>query len=131
MHILHPQHTSSAQHSDEGVNNNGDTCDMIITQAFKNNIMAESMSDNESRMRATEVNLKHGLRLLKEYRDVIAVDIGYKKKDGVERNEGEFCLIVWVKKKLPESEVEPDHLLPKEIEGVDVDVCEGELIIQL
>ena len=36
---------------------------------------------------------------------------------------------MWVEKKLPESEVEPDQLVPKEIGGVGVDVREGELIV--
>ena len=39
------------------------------------------------------------------------------------------CYIVWVRKKLPEDQVEPDQLLPKEIDGADVDVLEGEVVL--
>ena len=35
-----------------------------------------------------------------------------------------YGLIVYLSKKLPEDQVEPDQLLPKEIDGVDVDVIE-------
>ena len=77
------------------------------------------------KQKAKEVYKKHASHLLKEYHDVTAVDVGYRKKDGVELREGEVCLLVWVKKKLPESEVKSEELLPKEIDGVAVDVREG------
>ena len=35
-----------------------------------------------------------------------------------------YGLIVYLSKKLSEDQVEPDQLLPKEIDGVDVDVIE-------
>ena len=82
----------------------------------------------ESRRRAAEVHKKHAERLLDTYHDVTAVDIGYKMKEGIERSDGEFCLLVWVRKKLPEYQVAPDQLLPKKIDGVDVDVLEGEVV---
>ena len=65
---------------------------------------------------------------MKEYQDVTAVEFGYRKKDGVVKD-GEVCLLVWVKKKLPESEIKPKELLPKKIDGVPVDVLEGEEVI--
>ena len=77
--------------------------------------------------KAVKVHDKHASHLLKEYRDVTAVDIGYRKKDGLVRVD-EVCLLVWVKKKLPESEVPPGQLLPKEIDGVSVDILEGEVV---
>lgn len=84
---------------------------------------------DESRRRAEEVHKKYSERLLHTYHDAIGVNVGYKTKDGVERIEGEFCLIVWVEKKLPESLVAPDQLLPKEVDGVDVDVVERVTLI--
>jgi hypothetical protein len=52
---------------------------------------------------------------------------GNRTKNG-EVIEGEICLVVWVKKKLPKSQLEPDQVLPEEIEGVPVDVVEGEAV---
>ena len=80
----------------------------------------------ESRKRAREVLQKHADRLVKTYH-ATALDIGYREKDGVEQREGEVCLLVWVKEKLPESQVAPDKLLPKEIDGVEVDIRQGEV----
>ena len=55
------------------------------------------------------------------------MDVGYRKKEGVELRVGRVSLLVWVKKKLPESEVKSKELLPKYIDGVAVDVLdEGE-----
>ena len=73
----------------------------------------------ESENRAAQVHRKHAERLLDTYRDVTGVDVGHKTKDGIERSDGELCLLVWVKKKLPDYQVAADQLLPKEIDGVD------------
>ena len=83
----------------------------------------------ESKRRAIEIHEKHADRILDTYRNVTVVNIGYKRKDGVELRDGNVCLLVWVRKKLPENQVEPDQLLPKEIDGVDVDVLEGDLAL--
>ena len=45
----------------------------------------------------------------------------------IEQSDGEFCLVIWVEKKLPESLVAPGQLLTREIDGVAVDVVEGEV----
>ena len=81
----------------------------------------------ESRKRAREVLQKHADRLVKTYH-ATALGVGHRKKDGVEQREGEVCLVVWVKEKLPESQVPPDKLLPKEIDGVELDVRQGEVV---
>ena len=52
--------------------------------------------------------------------------VGYRKKDGLVKDE--VCLLVWVKKKLPEWEIASSQLLPKEIDGVAVDILEGEVV---
>jgi hypothetical protein len=78
------------------------------------------------RAAAREVQGKYADHLLDDYNDIIAVDIGYRTKNG-EVIEGEVCLVVWVKKKLPKSQLEPDQVLPEEIKGVPLDVVEGEV----
>ena len=84
-----------------------------------------SHHEDESRRRAKEVLEKNGDSLLDKHPDITAMDVGYKRKDGIEQHDGEVCLIICVRKKLPECLVAPDRLLPKEIDGVDVDVVEG------
>ena len=68
--------------------------------------------------------------LLEKYRDIVYMGVGYRKKDG-EIKEGEVCLLIWVKEKLPESDVEPKQLLPKEIDGVPVDILDGKNIVRM
>ena len=41
--------------------------------------------------------------------------------------QGEICLVIWVERKLSKSLLEPDKLLPEAIEGIPVDITEGEL----
>ena len=77
--------------------------------------------------RAREVLKKHVDHLLDDYNDITAMDIGCRTKNGVVI-EGEVCLIIWVKRKLPKSVLGPDRLLPEAIEGVPVDVLEGEMV---
>jgi hypothetical protein len=77
--------------------------------------------------RVKEVQDKYIDHLMGDYNDVTAVHIGYRTKNG-EVIEGEVCLVVWVKKKLPKSQLGPDQLLPEEIEGVPVDVVEGKVV---
>ena len=60
--------------------------------------------------------------LLKKYRNITDMDVGYRKKAG--KFKDEVCLSIWVKEKLPESEVESAQLLPLHVEGVPVDVLE-------
>lgn len=78
--------------------------------------------------KAEDIHEKYAEHLLDTYRDVTAVDIGYREKGGIVQKGSPTCLLVWVKKKLSESQVLPDQLLPKEIEGVPVDVLEGEVV---
>ena len=75
---------------------------------------------------AKEVLDKNVDHLLDDYNDATAVQIGCRTKNGIVI-EGEVCLVIWVKRKLPKSALEPDQLLPEAIEGVPVDVIEGEV----
>ena len=80
-----------------------------------------------SRKKAKDVHKKHSSRILR-YPGVTAVDIGFRTRGGILHKDGNICLLVWVKKKLPESDLDKSKSLPKEIEGVSVDVLEGEVI---
>ena len=54
---------------------------------------------------------------------VTAVDINYRVRNGKRTNER--CIQVYVEKKKPESELNREEILPKELDGVGVDVLEG------
>ena len=71
----------------------------------------------------------NALDLLEHYPDVTAVDTGYRLKGGVEQVDGDICLRVWVKNKRKKSEIEPSQLLPETIDGIAVDVLEGEVAL--
>lgn len=52
--------------------------------------------------------------------NVIGVGIGLVHRGGVRTNE--LAIIVMVRKKLPHKKLKPEDLIPREIEGVPVDV---------
>jgi hypothetical protein len=53
---------------------------------------------------------------------VTGVDIGYKQKSG--KNTDQLSIRVFVTKKKKESEIPPDQLIPRDIQGVPTDVIE-------
>ncbi len=58
--------------------------------------------------------------------NVIGVGVGLREREGEMTDE--IVLVVLVTKKLPATEIEPDDLIPAEIQGVPVDVQEvGEI----
>ncbi len=58
--------------------------------------------------------------------NVIGVGVGLREREGELTDE--IVLVVLVKKKLPRTEIEPDDLIPTEIQGVPIDVQEvGEI----
>jgi len=58
--------------------------------------------------------------------NVIGVGVGLREREGELTDE--IVLVVLVTKKLPMTEIEPDDLIPTEIEGVPIDVQEvGEI----
>ncbi len=61
--------------------------------------------------------------------NVQGLGIGLQMREG--KPTGELSLVVMVSRKVPVSELDPDDLIPREIEGVSVDVQEvGELEAQ-
>ena len=78
---------------------------------------------DEVREKIQAVQKKHLKRLL-AWPNVTAVDVNYRRVDGQETNQ--LCLVIWVRKKKPASEIPAQALLPKEIDGIPVDVFEGE-----
>ncbi|CAB4044782.1 Hypothetical predicted protein, partial [Paramuricea clavata] len=80
---------------------------------------------NECREHLKEVRKRYVKDLLNR-QNVNAVDIGYKEIKGEEIDK--LSLKIWVREKKPESELPPNEILPKKIEGCDVDVIENEAI---
>jgi hypothetical protein len=56
------------------------------------------------------------------YPNVTAVGIGYKMKANITTSEP--AIVVWVTKKLPESQLPPKSIIPGEVEGIPTDVRE-------
>lgn len=80
----------------------------------------------EVRRSLVEVQKKHVDWLL-EHPDVTAVDVNYRTVRGQPTDE--LGLVVWVKKKLPESEVLTERRIPREIDGARTDIVEGEFTL--
>jgi hypothetical protein len=63
---------------------------------------------------------------LKSHVNVVSIGIGFKYKGGVRTEE--ICVVVGIKKKLPEAQVPPGELIPHTFGGVNTDVIEyGEI----
>ena len=77
----------------------------------------------EARPKIKDVQEKHLDRLLARP-NVTAVDINYRTKGGEKTDQ--LCLVIWVRRKRPESGIPAEEVLPREIDGVPVDVIEGE-----
>jgi hypothetical protein len=76
---------------------------------------------NEQLRRASEAQQKYTDKLL-NYPNVVGVAIGYITRGG-ERTP-EIGLIVMVEQKLPEAQLAPEDVIPRELDGVHVDVQE-------
>ena len=81
-------------------------------------------NDSEQRMKLVDLQRRH-VHWLLDHPDVTAVDVNHKSVGGKQTDQ--LSLVVWVRKKLPESEVPEERRLPREIEGLQVDVIEGEI----
>ena len=79
------------------------------------------MSVDEQTARATLVQQKYMETLLK-LPHVVGVGIGFVKKDSVQT--GQIGLVVMVDEKLSAQDVDPVDQIPKELDGVPVDVQE-------
>jgi hypothetical protein len=75
--------------------------------------------------RAREVKQRHAARL-GAYANVTGVGVGLRTVAGKLTNE--VAVRVYVRRKLPLSELSPADVLPREIDGVKVDVVEGEFV---
>jgi hypothetical protein len=79
------------------------------------------MAQDAQTARATLVQNKYMEALLK-LPHVVGVGIGFVKKDGVQS--GEIGLVVMVDQKVSAQDVDPVDQVPKELDGVRVDVQE-------
>ena len=79
------------------------------------------MAQDEQTARATLVQQKYMEALLK-LPHVVGVGIGFVKKDGGQT--GQIGLVVMVDQKVSAQEVDPVDQIPKELDGVPVDVQE-------
>jgi hypothetical protein len=75
---------------------------------------------------AKAVKQKHSDRL-KSFSNVVGVGVGYEVVAGVRTNR--ICIRVYVRKKIPKSQLPPESILPDTIDGVAVDVIEDEFTI--
>jgi hypothetical protein len=69
--------------------------------------------------RASEAQAKHAEELM-ALPHVVGVAVGYTSRGGAQQPE--IGLIVMVDEKLPEAQLAPDALVPRELDGVRVDV---------
>ena len=79
------------------------------------------MAQDEQTAKAQLVQQKYMESLLK-LPHVVGVGIGFVKKDGVQT--GQIGLVVMVDQKVSAQEVDPVDQIPKELDGVPVDVQE-------
>jgi hypothetical protein len=76
---------------------------------------------NEQLRRASEAQQKYTDKLL-NYPNVVGVAVGYITQSG--QRTPEIGLIVMVDQKVPEAQLAPEDILPRELDGVRVDVQE-------
>ena len=75
--------------------------------------------------RIREVKERHAAGLTK-YPNVIGVGVGLREVGG--RRTDEVCVRVYVRRKVPEGQLRPGEVLPRRVDGVTVDVVEGEFV---
>lgn len=79
------------------------------------------MNQDELTSRAIRVQGKYNEQLL-ALPQVVGTAVGLRKKQG--QYTDQVALVVMVERKVPLSELEPDEVVPQELEGVPVDVLE-------
>jgi hypothetical protein len=89
--------------------------DLVVTQASRTNNLQSATTKAEAVRQRYEQELRSKA-------NVIGVGVGYKHKAGLRT--GDVGVVVMVNKKLPESELDPQDIIPSELEGVPVDVQE-------
>lgn len=75
--------------------------------------------DDTQRDRISTIQARYSAMLMNKPH-VIGTAIGYQQKDG--QSTGVPALVVLVDQKVPADQLSPDDLIPKELEGVPVDV---------
>lgn len=80
-----------------------------------------SVFDRAVDQRLSAARVKHEATLL-SYPNVVGVAEGIRTRRG--KPTGDRCLVVYVSRKLPKSKLGASELLPREIDGVPVDVVE-------
>lgn len=71
--------------------------------------------------RISQILADHETELLR-YPNVVGVSEGIRTKAG--QPTGEPVLVVYVDRKIPENQLAPDAVLPKQVDGIPVDVVE-------
>ena len=79
------------------------------------------MNDEQRMKEITEVQTKYVDELM-QYPHVVGVGIGICQQNGEYTDD--LCLIVMVDEKLPIAQLEPESILPTELDGVEIDVQE-------
>ena len=92
---------------------------ITITESTK-----KSTSNDDLHAQLVDLQRRHVDWLL-DHPHVTAVDVNYKTVGGEQTDQ--LSLVIWVKKKLPEEDVLENQRLPREIEGFQTDVVEGEI----
>jgi hypothetical protein len=88
----------------------------------------ESLSREEQMMQATAAQERYSSTLMRKA-NVTGTAVGLIKRGGA--HTGEVGLVVLVEKKVPESQLAPQDIVPHEIDGVPVDVQEiGTILAQ-
>ncbi|UCH04928.1 MAG: hypothetical protein JSW05_01870 [Candidatus Thorarchaeota archaeon] len=72
--------------------------------------------------KAREVKKRHEAELMNKS-GVVGVAIGYKYVDGIKTNQ--LCIVCYVAEKRAEADLKMEDIIPKEIDGVPVDVVES------
>jgi len=75
--------------------------------------------------RVREIKERYAARLM-QYPNVTGVGVGFKLVNGQQTNE--VSVRVYVRRKLPESQLRAAEILPRILDGVTLDVVEGEFI---
>jgi hypothetical protein len=86
---------------------------------------AGASADEDALQRVLAVKARHESELMRKS-NVVGVGVGFREKAG--HLTDEIALVVNVIRKLPSSQLAPEDFVPREIEGVPVDVREiGEI----
>ncbi len=72
--------------------------------------------------KAREVKKKHEAELMKKS-GVVGVAIGYRHIGG--RKTDQLCIVCYVAEKRAEADLKTEDIIPKEIDGVPIDVVES------